>query len=65
MLSEAISDLAWLMASECATLRFMRSKAAAFEPSPEAMRASLALPFDAGGVEIYAVAALFFTRINK
>jgi hypothetical protein len=28
-------------------------------------RASLALPFDAGGVEIYAVAALFFTRINK
>jgi hypothetical protein len=28
-------------------------------------RASLALPFDAGGVEVYAVAALLFTRVNK
>jgi hypothetical protein len=28
-------------------------------------RASLALPFDVGGVEIYAVAALFLARVNK
>src|SRR5437588_608086 len=44
ILSPAISALACPTASECATLCFMRSKAAAFEPSPMARRASLAFP---------------------
>ena len=42
--SATSSAVAWLTASECRTLFFMRSNVAAFDSSPTAICAALALP---------------------